>query len=333
MLKHFSVAVVSLFSLVSISVADVVAPMMAAQLPPPSPVLGLGSQVEPGLGITVNTYYSHRTKLRQGTTDVANPAGQENTYSQTTVMLDYNLTNSLSLFLSIPYVYKRAQEVDGNMSVLGNQPFSEKTSGLGDIGLLTKFALYKDQLFNARQELQAIVGIEVPTGSKGQGESVTGTAAASNQAGSGTTNFIIGMASVWAFSPFSLYGDVTHKFHADNASYRYGDATTVRAGMNLPFPSHPKVSLINELSLRVAARDHSDVASGMTGFLLPDGKVDSSGGETVTWGTGFQWQTPWKFSIQPLVYIPLHQNLKGTQLRSGTNVSVSIHSRFGGVSK
>jgi hypothetical protein len=220
------------------------------------------------------------------------------------------------------------------MVTVGNQPFSEKTSGLGDISLIAKYAFYKDQLFSARQELQAIVGIEAPTGSKNQGESgATSNAASSNQAGSGTTNFIIGMASVWAFSPFSLYGDVTHKFHASNSNYRYGDATTVRVGMNLPLPSHPHIGLVNELSLRVAGRDRTNQTLSMPGFVVANGKVDSTGGETVTWGTGFQWQTPWKFSIQPLVYIPLHQNLKGQQLRSGTSVSLSVHSRFGGVSK
>jgi hypothetical protein len=293
------------------------APMMAVNVPPPAQVLGLNAQVQQGLGVTYTSLETTRHTLRSGSQDVRNVDDERTVNWRQSLILDYNVYRDFTALLSIPYVYNKA-------TFTGSE---QTTSGLGDMAVYVKYPIYKDQMFNARQEIQLLGGVEAPTGSTHAKDAQGNLLSATEQAGSGTTNFIVGGALIWGFTAFSLYGDATYKIYGNTSSYRFGNVFSPSAGINYPLPIYPALSLTGEVLGQFVARDHSDtVNSG----VLPNGKVNSSGGDTLFIAPGFHWTFLTTWALSASFQVPVYQNLRGTQLKSELNIATALSTRFGG---
>ena len=106
-------------------------PMMSVQVSPRSAITGLGSTSQDGVGINLSTRYSKRSGLQTGTAKVGNPDNSETKSRQTTLLLDYLVTDDLTAIITVPYI-------DQTTSY---GPVKQTTKGLGDVAVYGKYSL------------------------------------------------------------------------------------------------------------------------------------------------------------------------------------------------
>lgn len=287
----------------------------AAGVPPRSPAAVLSGPSEEGLGLSVLTRWSARSTLRSGTRRVANPSGERTVSRRTSLALDYRVRPRAVLLLSIPHVYHRST----------SQSFDQTTDGLGDVVFLGRYAALRDRAIRTEREVSAVAGVKFPTGSVQARDSAGARLSAPQQPGSGTTDFIVGAAAYAIRIPFTAYGDVSYKLNT-RAAYTFGNLLAVNAGVGCSVPGAPRLSLSGEVNGEFAARDRS-IEKGAAG-LLPNGDVDSTGGETVYLTPALQWRPFHALALSLSVQIPVHQNLRGTQLQSGLNYDLGLRARL-----
>ena len=287
-------------------------PMMSVQVSPRSAITGLGSTSQDGVGINLSTRYSERSELQSGTTEVANPDNQKTESWQTTLLLDYRVTDSLTAILAVPHVNQTASYNPGNVT--------QTTKGLGDISVYGKYSLYKP---SATSEVLALVGVEFPTGSTDERDS-SGVFPITQQPGSDSTDFIVGAAAVWGFPTFTTYGDFSYKINGSE-SYTFGNFLGLNAGVNYALPSMDQFSLVGEVNAEIAERDESEVAGP---GVLAGGEVRDTGYSKIYLTPGIQWRPGKNSSLTFNAQVPVYQNLKGTQLASEVSYTLGVSLRF-----
>ena len=288
-------------------------PMMSVNVAPTSPVIGLGASTGEGLGISLLIEQGRRSTRRQGSTNVSNPDNEKTSNFRAALLADYRFSRDITGILSIPYVFTEATYTNT----------SQTTNSLGDIAVLGKYSFYKDRLFSPTHELLGILGVEFSTGSTSAKDSTGNLLTATQQPGSGTTDFILGGAWILRRPDFSLYGDLSYKING-NSSYQFGNPFALNAGLN--YPIRKKFSLVGEINSQFTAQDRSNQQGP---GVLSNGVVRDTGGETVYLSPGFQWRPAVAWGIQLGVQLPVYQNLRGTQLASNANITFGLTYRFG----
>lgn len=286
-------------------------PMMSVQVSPRSAVTGLGATTQDGVGVNISTRYSERSDLQSGTSKVGNPNNEKTQSWQTTALLDYRITDSLTAILAVPYVNQTTSYTGAKQT----------TKGLGDVSLYGKYSLFKP---DATSEVLALAGVKFPTGSTEKGDT-TGVFPVTQQAGSGTTDYIAGAAAVWGFPTLTTYGDFSYKINGKK-SYKFGNFLSVNGGVNYAIPSQDQFSLVGEINAEYAAQDKSDLAGP---GVLPGGEVRDTGYRKIYLTPGIQWRPAKDWALNFNVQVPVYQNLRGTQLASGINYNLGVSMRFG----
>ena len=286
-------------------------PMMSVQVSPRTAVTGLGSTSQDGFGLSLSTRYSERSDLQSGTSEVGNPNNESSKSLQTTLLLDYRVTDSLTALVAVPYL-------DQTASYTGDK---QSTTWLGDIAVYGKYSLSK---IDASSEVLALAGVELATGSTTLGNSA-GPFSATQQLGSGTTDYIIGAAAVWGFPSITSYGDFSYKINGSE-SYQFGNFLALNAGVNYALPSMDQFSLVGELNAEVAARDKSDPNPAV---LPAGGEVPNTGYKRVYLTPGIQWRPAKDWALNFSAQVPVYENLNGTQLASKVNYNLGVSMRFG----
>lgn len=285
-------------------------PMMSVQVSPRSAITGLGSTSQDGVGVNLSTRYSKRSDRQKGTDKVENPGNEETKSSQTTLLLDYLVTDGLTAILSIPYISQTASY--GNVK--------QTTKGLGDVAVYGKYSVSKP---DASSEILVLLGVELPTGSTDERDS-TGVFPITQQPGSDSTDLILGAAAVWGFPTYTTYGDFSYKINGSE-SYTFGNFLALNAGINYPLSSMDQFSLVGEVNVEVAEQDESDPAPP----VLPNGgDVPNTGYQKVFFTPGIQWQSGKNSSFIFNAQVPVYQNLKGTQLASEVSYTLGVSLRF-----
>lgn len=285
-------------------------PMMSVQVSPRSPVTGLGSTTQDGVGINLSTRYSKRSDLQSGTSKVGNPNNEKTQSWQTTLLLDYRVTDSLTTILAVPYVNQTASYTGAKQT----------TQGLGDIAVYGKYSLYKT---DAASEVLALAGVELPTGSTEKRDS-SGVFPITQQPGSGSTDFIVGAAAVWGFPVLTAYGDFSYKINGSE-SYKFGNFLALNAGVNYAIPSMAQFSLVGEVNAEIAEQDKSDLSGP---GVLPGGEVRDTGYEKIYFTPGIQWRPAKDWALNFNAQVPVYQNVNGTQLASEISYTLGISTRF-----
>lgn len=300
-------------------------PTRSVQVSPGFSLHGLGTVTPDGLGVTLTASQSTRDTRRTGTSDVSNPDDEKNESRQTTLLLDYRINNRFSAALSFPYV---DMEASFNDSLTGRR-VTQKTTGLGDIGLFGRFSFWKNWFVNPTREWLGILGVEFATGSTDEKDDQGNRLSATQQPGSGATDIIVGTSYVWGLSWLSLYGDTTYKIHGDR-SYIFGDILAVNIGANIPF-AKDRLSFLGEFNGEFSGRDESKLA-GAPG-RDPDGTVQNTGGEIIYFSPAIQWRPFKRWSLTAGVQLPIYQKFRGTQLKADVNYNAGLYTQFGGKSK
>lgn len=285
-------------------------PMMSVQVSPRSPVTGLGSTTQDGVGINLSTRYSKRSDLQSGTSKVGNPSNEKTQSWQTTLLLDYRVTDSWTALLAVPYLSQTASYTGANQT----------TKGLGDIAVYGKYSLYK---MDATSEVLALAGVELPTGSTDKGDS-SGVFPITQQPGSGSTDFIVGAAAVWGFPVLTAYGDFSYKINGSK-SYKFGNFLALNGGANYALPGMAQFSLVGEVNVEIAEQDKSDLSGP---GVLPGGKVRDTGYKKIYFTPGIQWRPAKDWALNFNAQVPVYQNVNGTQLASEVSYTLGISTRF-----
>ncbi|MEK7748339.1 MAG: hypothetical protein AAB300_04625 [Nitrospirota bacterium] len=289
-------------------------PMMSVQVAPQSTITGLGAETQDGLGVNLLMRYGSRSELQSGKDKVSNPNNEETRTRQTTLLLDYRVADKLTAILAIPHINHYVSY--GNVT--------QTSQGLGDIVLYGKYSLYRHQMMNTSREVLVLAGVEFPSGSTDESDA-SGQFPASQQLGSGSTDFIVGGAIVSGGQTITTYGDFSYKINGDK-SYSFGNFFSLNGGMNYTIPQQPRFSLVGELNVEVAAQDQSDIAGP---GVLPSGKVRDTGYKKLFVSPGLQYRPGGNWTVNFGVQVPVVQDLRGTQLASEVNYSFGISTRFG----
>jgi Putative MetA-pathway of phenol degradation len=289
-------------------------PMMSVQVSQSSAVTGLGATTRDGVGVNLSTHYSERSELQSGTSKVANPNNEKTQSQQTTLLLDYRIADGLTGILAVPYVNNTSSYDNGAAGRV-----TQTTKGLGDIAVYGKYSFYK---IDEAHEFLGLAGLKLPTASINKGDA-SGVFPITQQAGSGSRDFIIGGAVSWGM----LYGDASYKINSKAETYQFGNFLALNAGVNYAIPSKAQFSLVGEINAESAARDKSDLAGP---GVLANGEVRDTGADKIYFTSGVQWRPAKDWSLDFKAQVPLYQSIQGTQLASKTNYNVGVSYHFGG---
>jgi len=163
--------------------------------------------------------------------------------------LAYGVTDDLEIAGSIGYVQKTFLHVaDG---FVGN---GDDSDGIGDLTILGKYRVYKDEL-----DVAVLGGVKFPTGETSE-KGITGNKLeAEEQPGTGSYDYIVGLAAGKSMGRWSLGGDVIYTFKTEGAQgYELGDVTQLdlRTRYALREPGiFPNVHLTGEVNLQFVQKD------------------------------------------------------------------------------
>ena len=208
-------------------------PTSAAQVGLSSVPRGLATGTPRGLGLSNLFRYSERI----------GDAGQRSETLRHSLIVDYGVAQRWTAVAILPYV--RNESRSGGVT--------QRASGLGDLALLGKYAVYQDHRLMDR-EIQLIAGLELPTGYDDAKDAAGQRLPLTLQPGSDSLDALAGAAMIWSYWKVALYGDALYKRHG-RESYSFGDSVGVNAGANLPLGFAPKFSLSAELNFEWADRE------------------------------------------------------------------------------
>ena len=307
----------SLLTLFRASAFAMTPPASAASITPRAANLAFGTASGEGLGISLFTRRSSRDVLRSGDQDVPNPNHERQLNQRVDLLLDYRILDRTSLILDVPFIHNSAQS---------DTTIRRRVDSIGDIALYSKYALYRNRVFNPTQEVSFVAGVKMPSGPSSLKDAAGTRLDATFQPGSGSTDFIAGLSGSWSLRRAVLYADASYKYNTHTA-YTFGDTFNADLGIQSPLKVAPRLSLTAEADVEVVERDHSieNLAS-----ILPGGGVENTGHRALFFTPGFQYRPIDKITLSFSVQVPVYQNFSGTQLASGPNINLAVFTRIGG---
>ncbi|MGR3304313.1 MAG: hypothetical protein ACUZ8I_17685 [Candidatus Scalindua sp.] len=229
----------------------------------------------------------------------------------------YGFTEKFSGIATIPYI-RRKQRTNS-----GTERITRKTSGLGDITLLSKYRIYTKDLPGATSRLSLLGGLELPTGRSGDSDSV-GKLSRTFQTGSGSWDPILGAA----FSNQTLDDEwdynLTYQFNTEAHNFEFGDVLKYAIAYQkrlLPWELpdegiYTQFNAVLEINgeWKQKNRDMS-------------GSVADSGGNTIYVSPGIQIASK-RFVAETSFQIPVFQDLNGSQVETDYIAVTSLRVTF-----
>ncbi len=205
----------------------------------------------------------------------------------------YGVTDKLSVTLQIPYVERRTRQVEEH-DFLGQR---ERSEGMGDIIAFGKYRFY-NKLFGAT----AILGIKTSSGEVDQRDKIGSRFEPEEQPGTGSIDWIFGMALNKHVGPFTLDGSILYQLKGSGAQdYTFGDI--VRANIQCAYTlkergKYPGVDLLAGVNAMFAEKDHEDSE-----------RISDTGGTTVFFSPGLSSNIIKGLNTSISVFVPILQNL------------------------
>jgi hypothetical protein len=199
----------------------------------------------------------------------------------------YGVTADLSVTLAAPAVLAREVETD---------EASASSAGLGDASLRAKYRFWRRDRPGLQDAAAAIVEVKLPTGDPDE----------SPRLGTGSTDFLFGLAAGRESLRWYYFGDLRYRLNTEGeGDLRQGDRFFADAAVGIrPWPARylrPDLVLLAEINAEVEGR------AERRGTELPD-----SGGRRLFVSPGF-FLTYRNWALKGGVQIPLRQDLNGDQ--------------------
>ena len=208
-------------------------------------------------------------------------------------VIGYGVTDNLTLTLQLPFVIRETRQVEDH-DFLGQ---SERSAGQGDAIAFGKYRFY-DKLFGAT----AILGVKAPTGRTSETDKQGERFEPEEQPGTGSTDFMFGMAINKSFGHFTVDGSVLYQLKGTGTQdYEFGDI--VRTNIEGAYAikereKYPGVDLLAGVNAQFAEKGHENSE-----------KISDTGGTTVFFSPGIASQLTEKVRSSVTVMFPVLQNL------------------------
>ena len=207
----------------------------------------------------------------------------------------YGITDNLSVTVQVPYVDINTRQVEEE-EFIGQH---ERSNDIGDIITFGKYRFY-NKLFGAT----AILGIKAPTGKTDKRDKLGNRFEPEEQPGTGSTDWIFGMALNKGLGRFTIDGSILYQFKGSGSQdYEFGDI--VRVNIDGAYTvkergSYPGLELLAGINAQFAEKDHQNAE-----------KIRDTGGTTIFFSPGLSSQITENISSSISVPLPILQNLGG----------------------
>ena len=208
--------------------------------------------------------------------------------------LGYGLWNNFELDLKLPYIQKTFLRVEDGVVGKG-----DSSKGIGDMTLSGKYCFY-----HGYADLSGIAGVKFPTGDTSQRGFDDKKLAIEELPGSGSFDYILGLAAGKEIDRLSLEGGILYALKTQGAGdYEFGDVLELGVSSSYalkPIGQFPNYRLTGEIKARFIKKD-KDKGS----------KVSSSAGEVLFFSPGLQMDITKQLSAFISAPIPVFQNRGG----------------------
>jgi len=227
-------------------------------------------------------------------------------------VIGYGVTDNLTLTLQLPFVIRETRQVEDH-DFLGQ---SERSAGQGDLITFGKYRFY-DKLFGAT----AIFGVKAPTGRTSEKDKQGERFEPEEQPGTGSTDFMFGMAINKSFGRFTVDGSVLYQLKGTGTQdYEFGDI--VRANLHGAYAikergKYPGVQLLAGVNALLAEKDHENAE-----------RIRDSGGTTMFFSPGLSSQLTDRLNSSATIMLPVLQNLGGAHQEVDYTILLSIGYSF-----
>jgi len=210
--------------------------------------------------------------------------------------LGRRVTDRLEFFADIPYVIRRSLEVE-NHAILGSKQRSE---GWGDTQIVGDYRFWQD---NGRS-LSAVAGMQFPTGSTRELNSVGTRFGPELQPGLGAYNYIVGAVYRMEGRRSSLTANATYVFTTRGAQeFETGDIVTLSTAWDYAINPRSKYLKFRAGVDAVFQYEQQDKVDGVAG--------KDSGGQVLLAGPVFKVQANEHLAFTGSLLLPVYQHLGG----------------------
>ena len=213
-----------------------------------------------------------------------------------TLALGYGLWRDFELDLRLPYIRKAFLRVEDEDEIAGK---GDSSKGIADMTLSGKYCFY-----HGYADLSGIAGVKFPTGDTSQRGFDDKKLAIEELPGSGSFDYILGLAAGKEIDRLSLEGGILYTLKTQGAGdYEFGDVLELGVSSSYalkPIGQFPNYRLTGEIKARFIKKD-KDKGS----------KVASSAGEVLFLSPGLQMDINKQMSAFISAPIPVSQNRGG----------------------
>ncbi len=214
----------------------------------------------------------------------------------------YGLTEDLAITLALPYVLDHKLDAES---------IEKSSSGLSDISLRVKYRFWRRDRPGVQDAAAFMIGIKFPTGDADK----------SPRLGSGSTDFLFGLAAGRESLLWYYFGDIRYRMKTKgSASLKVGDRFFADVAIGIrPWPAEylkPDLVILAELNWETLMRNEFD---GLD--------VSNSGGNLLFLSPSF-FLTYRNWAVKGGVQIPLHQNLYGSQPGEAYRFKLAVEIHF-----
>lgn len=229
----------------------------------------------------------------------------------------HGFTERFAGIMTVPYLNKELRTVSGTERVI------REDSGIGDISLLMKYKVYKQDSLGATSRLSLIGGLELPTGQSGETDAL-GKLPRTRQLGSGSWDPIVGVAYTQATFDDEWDFNVTYQFNTEATKFEFGDVLkyTVAYQKRVWPWQLPERGLYTQLNLVLEANGEWAQKNRSSGS-----EVDNSGGNTIFLSPGLQVAAR-STIVEVSVQLPAIQTLNGNQTEKDYVLVGSVRRSF-----
>jgi hypothetical protein len=214
----------------------------------------------------------------------------------------YGLTEDLAVTLALSYVLDRNLDAEG---------IGKSSSGLSDTSLRLKYRFWRRDRPGIQDAAAFIIGIKFPTGDADK----------SPRLGSGSTDFLLGLAAGRESLLWYYFGDIRYRVNTKGSSgLKVGDRFFADVAIGIrPWPAEylkPDLVVLAELNWETLMRNELD---GLD--------VSNSGGNLLFLSPSF-FLTYRNWAVKGGVQIPLYQNLYGNQPGEDYRFKLAVEIHF-----
>ncbi len=274
-------------------------------------VFAAGTLFSRGTRLSLSHIYKQKGTLYDGDDEISDPLDRVFRENRAVLAVDHGIHSNLTVSALVPFVHKELESDAGDVD----------SAGLGDVAILAKYRIIKNDWNRGAFMLSVIGGLELPTG--GTDERDAGSRLPPElQPGRGAWNPFIGLSANVNLNRYRFDANAFFKLNTEGSQdFEKGDffATEVAAAYRFLHTKYPGPSA----SARIGLQWRHDGRSELDGASL-----DNSGSNELRLRPGLGWHPKPNIDIGLAIDIPLYQDFNGQQLGLDFRTFLAIGIRF-----